>query len=237
MTFVQSASANGDGSSTTLAVSLTGVGSGNLIVVYAGFFNEATTSMSVSDGTSTLTGLTQRHAGTNNHDGQWFYLLTANSGNLTYTVTYGAARSFRRIWVGEYSYTGTASFDVENFNNSDVTNVLAGGVITTTGTDELVLSSHQCHVGAHISSPQFDSVAADRTTQIGSNADVWDRILTATVSNKEASGTAGSAQWLSITASFIITGGGARGLFRTPPLSGIGIGGSFFRDPLQEVRT
>lgn len=28
-------------------------------------------------------------------------------------------------------------------------------------------------------------------------------------------------------------GGGGRGLFRTPPVSGVGIGGSFFRDPLQ----
>jgi hypothetical protein len=28
-------------------------------------------------------------------------------------------------------------------------------------------------------------------------------------------------------------GGGARGLFMTPPVSGLGVGGSFFRDPLQ----
>lgn len=28
-------------------------------------------------------------------------------------------------------------------------------------------------------------------------------------------------------------GGGGRGLFRTPPVTGVGIGGSFFRDPLQ----
>lgn len=40
--------------------------------------------------------------------------------------------------------------------------------------------------------------------------------------------------WASVGCDILAAGGGAtRGLFRTPPVSGIGIGGSFFRDPLQ----
>ena len=31
------------------------------------------------------------------------------------------------------------------------------------------------------------------------------------------------------------TAAGGRGLFLTPPMTGVGIGGSFFRDPLQQV--
>lgn len=48
---------------------------------------------------------------------------------------------------------------------------------------------------------------------------------------------AASRQWACYAVAFQETGGGARGLFRTSPMNGVGIGGSFFRDALSAPYT
>ena len=141
-TFAQSNSAiyeDALGGTLTLGVALTGVTAGNHIGFWVKHEGAATT-IEVSDGTTSLTARTKFSHSNGDLHGQWFYLLAANSGDKTYTVTFGAKRVFVRIFVFEHSYTGTASYDVEPTAGGAEGSSTApnSGNMTTTGDDELV---------------------------------------------------------------------------------------------------
>lgn len=120
--FVQSAMA-GDGSGSSvasIAVSLTGVGAGNLIANFVKH-EGGTTTITDSDGTTTLsTGTYRSNPGGDSH-GQWQYLLSANSGNKTYTSTFGASRPYPSTIVFEHSHTDAAVLEAQNTANGTST--------------------------------------------------------------------------------------------------------------------
>lgn len=120
-TYVQAANATTTTSSTSSSVTLNGITAGNLLVLWVKFEGGGATTVTVSDGTSSFTAApTQINHSNGQLNGQFFYLLSANAGNKTITATYGAARSYKRMIVSEYSYSNTAAFtdDAGNYGNS-----------------------------------------------------------------------------------------------------------------------
>jgi hypothetical protein len=208
ITFVQQNSAAANGSAATITVALTGVGAGNLIVLFA-CHETVQDTITASDGTTSLTGLTRHDFVGGSGSGRFLYLLSANSGDKTYTVTFGSAAQFRKVFVWEYSYSGTAEFDQENSNESNGgTSSITSGNITTTGTDEVVLAGNWAYSASFPSDEQINGVAADNIDHDGNDGSSWDSIVTATFTG-QATATRGTASWACLIASFKATGAAA----------------------------
>lgn len=233
-TFVQSAGNDASGSGTSLAVTVSATGSGNLLVLVAKSEVGGNTTVTASDGTSSFTaGRKVIQTGADLIE-QVLYLLSSNSGKTSITVTWAAARSFRRVRVMEYSATGAFSADVDAGTTYDGgAGSVDSGNVTTTGSDELCFGAYGEANGATPSSPLINGAAADHTESGGGFTTLWSKAVTGTFTGS-ASLTASGPSVIAIQAFKIAAGGGgSRGLFLTPPVSGIGIGGSFFRNPLQ----
>ena len=140
--FLRSGAASNDSGATTLTVQLTGVAAGDLIVAYVKYEGAATT-VAVSDGASTFAADTAVHAANGDLHGQFFYALAAQaSGTVTYTATWAASKPYRKLFVYEYSHSGTvATFDVSG-RATATSGTLNSGAVTTTGTDEVVFGSY-----------------------------------------------------------------------------------------------
>ena len=124
-TYVQSAAGYD-----TKSVVLNGVAAGNLIVAYCG--TDGALPSAVSDGTSSFT------LGTGNTNSRFAYLLSANSGNKTYTFT-STGSDYQMIVVAEFSYTGSISVDVQGVAGPIEGTASSSGNVTTTGSTELVV--------------------------------------------------------------------------------------------------
>ncbi len=165
-TFVQSASAASN------AVSLTGVTAGNLIVFYVKYEGAtASGDITASDGTTGLTAGT--HAYNADLGGQAFYLLSANSGNKTYTATFGVAKTFYSCCIMEWAPGGTASFDSQNTSSGNGTTIATGN-ITTTGSTILAIGAHGNYNGQTSSAELIAGSAAAQVVRQGSNgSSMW----------------------------------------------------------------
>jgi hypothetical protein len=202
--FVQS-NTNSSGSGTTLGAQLTNVAAGNLIVVATGHYSAATVTMSCSDGTSSLTGTTQRNHVAGGRSIRFFYLLSANSGTKTYTVTFSATATLPRIVVIEYDYTGTCAFDQENWAESNGgTTALTTGNITATANAALMVCSHFNSNAADMTDAQIGGVAADRVITPATGDNIWDRAVTSGFGPGQGTGTA-NANWIAAIVNFKAT--------------------------------
>lgn len=208
---VGSSGSFGAGSSTTITSNVASVAAGDTVIVEAINDNSQDT-MSVSDGTSSLTGLTLNSVSVLRH--KTFYLLSSvATGTVTYTVTYGAptATTNRGILVYVFRASGgTVSFDQDNRGNEFFGTTIATGNITTTGTDELVVVGHFNSSAVVPTSQQINGVAADGTHAEGSDLlHQWYRIVSSTFTG-QGTGTMGSSgRHTDHITSFKITGGGA----------------------------
>jgi len=156
--YVQSASGKGGSSASSISVSLTGVGAGNLIVVYASWYNATYPTATCSDGTSTLEALTAVSAW--NNKSQIFYLLSANGGDKTYTVTFANSSGPRTVFVWEFASTGdTWYYDTSNQGSAQGSTTASSGVITTQSTYPQVIVSNGVlgNYAASTSSPLIGS--------------------------------------------------------------------------------
>lgn len=167
---VQSNSATASASSTTITVSLTGVTAGALIVLFASCESGSAT-ISVSDGTNSLTGLTQLfHA--DGWTSQQFYLESSSSGNKTYTVTFSGSVGSRGVHVHEYpsgyefqaanqaTNAGSSSFSSGNVTTGG-TDIVVGGVISfTASTSNVILGTAATNTVS--TSGDFPMTTADR---------------------------------------------------------------------------
>jgi cytoskeletal protein RodZ len=123
----------------------------------------ATSVSGVSDGTSSFTLGTQTATTTTTPDrGQCFYLLAANSGSRTYTITFTNTNAVytslnTQLVFTEFSASGkTWHYDAANQNNSGSTTSTAwnSGTITTQTTypgEAVVAFSRLFNVGATLS--------------------------------------------------------------------------------------
>lgn len=202
-TFVQkNGNRNETGSNiTTLAVSLTGVAAGNFIGVFVKF-EGASTTCTVSDGTDTLTARAQYNHSAGGDNGQFFYLASSSSGNKTYTMTLGAGRPYVRIYVFEYSYTGTVSFDTEINAEAGSSSAVSSGNITTTGTDELCLALYAENSAVTISSQQINGSAADQIQSGGTYGSAWTKVFTATFTGAATATLSAAGKWICMLVAF-----------------------------------
>lgn len=182
-TFVQSAANECTGSGTTCAMTVSATGAGNLLVVFAKSEVGGATTVTASDGTTSFSiGPNVLQTGGDLY-GQWLYLLSSNSGKTTITVTWAAARSFKRVRLMEYSASGAFSLDgtglAVTYDGS--IGLVDSGNITTTGSDEVAFGMYGEANGTTPSTPLIDLLAADQSTDGGGNfTTLWSRAFAST---------------------------------------------------------
>ena len=135
------------GSSTTMAVSLTGVTAGNLIAIMCGAEGAASITATGSDGTSDLVIGTVSNL--TSHSAFLAWLLSANGGNKTYTLTMSSAETFRNLVAIEFAHAGTVLAGQANIGAVDGTTITSGN-ISTAGTTDLVVAGHYQIGRAHV---------------------------------------------------------------------------------------
>lgn len=164
-TYVQDGTNTEDASSSSIAATINGVTAGNLIVAYVKFEGTPTT-ISLSDGTNSFTPGTMNDGSNGDVSGQFLYLLSSSGGNKTYTVTLGAARTFRRLIVKEFAYSGTISLDVQSVASGVATAAPNSGNVTTTGIDEICCGSYGDYSATASTAELIDLSTADHITRV-----------------------------------------------------------------------
>lgn len=96
-------------SSTTIAVTMTGVTAGNHLVAFAGWTDPSTVTASVSDGSAFTQTAAKVNLAASNQSSQVFYRENVGSGSHTITATLSLTEPFRRLRVLEVSGLATAS--------------------------------------------------------------------------------------------------------------------------------
>jgi len=161
LTYARSLGAFNNSSGTALTVQLTNVKAGSLIVAYVKW-EGAASSVTLTDGTSTFAADTLNSAANGDLHGRFYYLLaSATSGTVSYTATWSAARSYRRLLLYEFTYGGTVSFDASN-RATGTSGSLTSGSITTTGSDEIVFGAYGEYSSKNTTNERINGLAADR---------------------------------------------------------------------------
>lgn len=163
-------------SSTTVATTLTGIASGDTIACTVKW-EGTTTTVSVSDGTSSFTQTVAGVIGINEPFESMHYLISSSAtGSVTYTATFGAARPWKSIVCQAYSHTGsTPVLDGTATGASGVSTTCSSGNTTTAGTSGLAFGAYG-EYGASLSSPLINGAAASQTTTAGSQNDaLWSK--------------------------------------------------------------
>lgn len=195
----------------TRTVTLNGVTAGNLIVAVV-FWEGPTTTVSVSDGTSSFT---VGNAGVNPDtiDGEWdirqcvAYLLSANSGNKTYTLTLGAARQTVALHVLEFSGDHDWSLDGQASYGYGRGTTETSGSLTTTGTNVVCVGWGRMWASGGYSSQTIGGSTATEATDNGGYSG-YTAYRIATLSSGTAVATSSNQYWLSGLVAFNSDGGG-----------------------------
>lgn len=192
-----------------LTVALTGVGAGNLIAVWTKH-EGATVGVSVSDGTTTLTAATKTTHGNGDLEGQWHYLLSANSGNKTYTMTFagGVSRPFLAMIVYECSDAGnTFTLDGENGTSGNGTAITSNN-FTTTATDGITFGGYAEYSTDAVTNQQVNGVAATLTQLSGNTfTAAWRRTFSAGFTGAATATIASAQDWVVRGIAFKATSG------------------------------
>lgn len=190
------------GAGTTAAVALTGVAAGNLLVAVA-FWEGATTTVAISDGTTTFTNGTAG-VNTNSVDGSWdirqqpaWLPGVASGGNKTVTLTLGASRNSVALHVFEFSKTaGSWALDGQAAFGQGNGAAMASGALTTGGSPVVAVGWARNWTDQTITAPLINGAAASGLQADGfTSGGSWYRI--GPVSAGTAQATSGSAaEWL-----------------------------------------
>jgi len=199
--------------STSATAALTGVTAGNLIVAFVAWTTLGTTITQISDGTSNLTALTRVDEGVDSADhGQMFYLLSANGGDRTYTITFSGTSDSVVFWVAEFNSSGAWSYDASN-GASGISTAPNSGNISTTGTDEIAVWGNKLfNVAATLSNPLINGVTPTEPaySPVDTYHHLYYRLLSSTFTDGAGAGTYSvSTQWVSLIAAFKAAAGGA----------------------------
>lgn len=225
-TFVQSVGTDDVGGTpgSTDSLTISAATAGSLLVAWVKH-EGASTTISVTDGTSTFTPATKSSHGNGDLFGQFHYLLSANGGATTITTNLVASRPYLSLIVFEHTYTGGAcTFDVEN-GNAATGSSLSSGNITTTGTDELVFCGYGEYSTQFPSTEQINGLAASNirdVPNVNNYSSAWSRAFGATFTGQGTATLVGSADYILRLASFKITA--AAGLRRKGSLGLLGVG-------------
>jgi hypothetical protein len=198
-TFVQSALHATTANNGSIAKAMTGIGAGNVLAAYVKYEGDDI-NITVSDGTSTFAEGTQGNHSNNDLGGQWFYLLSANSGNKTITATFDANRPFKSIIIFEFSHTDTASFDAEagSSGTSGGAGVISSGDLTTAGA-AVMLGGYSEYSSLVTDTERCDDVAADgvvRTSSVANFTVAWYKIFSGAITGDADCNLPGASAWL-----------------------------------------
>ena len=207
-TYVNKNAAVSDGSTSNMSVSLTGVTAGNLIVVFLKH-EGASVSITVNDGTDDLTPDTYNnlHSSSDCYS-QFFYDVSANGGDRTYTASWTGTRPFKSIHVMEYSYAGACTFDTSNRNSADTGSPSSGNITSYDGNTVAFGGAGEYDAGT-MTNFSINGSAADQTIQAGSAVRyMWSKTFSATYTGQATTGGT-LATWVCNIISFkdVITAG------------------------------
>lgn len=205
----------GSGTPSSLNVTVSSTGSGNLLVAAVTTFNTPAHNPSgVTDGTTSFTQFTSaRVTGTGTFAGavdDVYYLSSSNSGKTTITLNVGTATQFLEIEVWEVSgFTTVAEDGTQNLGTGGSTCVLTvctGAALTTSGTTGFVIGHNGTNAGSTVQNPQTgneftsggdasgDGFVSLISSTAASHTPVWttntsgDQFTSATTGFKESSG-------------------------------------------------
>lgn len=202
--YIQKASNYSDAAGTTLAVTVSSTGAGNLIAAFSKW-EGADTTADCDDGTTSFDAGTKENHTNGDLHGQWFYLLSSASGKTTINCTWTGSVPYRRVHVYEFSTTAAITLDQQSTAEAASSTAVNSGNITTTGTDEVVLASYGEYSGAGLTSPLINAVAADQSiinSPGGTFTSSWERIVTATFTGAGTATLDGLNPWIALVISF-----------------------------------
>lgn len=211
ITYVNGGDIDLTASATTVAVTVTGLTSGNTNVVIVWVKHEGTaTNVSASDGsayTNVLTGSTAAAAITDHgnldlHAGFFYRTGVTGVTSVTVTATFAAARTFRTIQAWVYSYTATDTVSVDQHGEATGNGTTPTSAnITTTGTDYVCVGGYGEYAVVTKSARQINGTAATHSLDgLGSGGNYtssWDLIFTSTFAAGHANLTINtSSDWI-----------------------------------------
>ena len=182
---------------------LSNVTAGHLIVSLL-YWSSGTGNCTVSDGTANLTMATPYYYA-NKIALQFGYLLSADSGNRTYTAS-NFAGNYHSILVWEFSYAGNCTYDTQGGSNGN-SNKLSSGNFTTTGTDELVFAGGTGNTTTTLSSLKINSVANVGNIEESNNTIyMWYNTFSNTFTSNATANMSTSQPWDCCVIAFIESG-------------------------------
>lgn len=169
---------------TSMSVGLTSITAGNLLVAWHSWEGGDDTVLSVSDGTSNFTHGTKRGHSNNDQYIQPFYLLSANSGNKTITVTLDSGKSARTFHVMEFDLQG-GEIDIED-GQYGTGSPFSSSAFSTTGSDVICIAHVKTWTDGTFSTYDIAGTTGvgNITVSDGYEAGTWWR--NTTVSNDDA---------------------------------------------------
>jgi hypothetical protein len=182
-----------------------------------------------SDGATAETPDTEIWAAPNTH--------TTASNKITVTTNVDGYVTFTACEV-----TGLAASPIDASNSDFLYNQGAAGppdcgAITTAQANEIIIACFFCGgVGAALTVPTgFTRVFDSHTGGTRTDGDMVYRIVSATQTNLNVTWNTNLGQfasWGGAVASYKMAAAGGRGLFLQTPTTGLGVGGSFFSNPI-----
>lgn len=202
--YIQSWNNSASAGATTIAVTVSGITSGNLLVAWVTNESANTNSTVAGNSSGTWTSATNRNHGNNDMHGRFSYLLSGDSGDTTITATFSASSTFRKIIVSEWRSSTTAIFDAEN-GTTGSSATLGSGNITTAGAG-LILAGATQYDGATLSLPLIGTNSGVNIPDAELTSRVW-AVQTSGATTAAASGIwSFSSAWIGSVLSFKGTG-------------------------------
>lgn len=229
-TFVAGNGTRDDATDNSLATVVTGTNTGNLVLCYVKW-EGATTTVAISDGTTTFTAdATGIESHTNgDHHAVLHYLLASAGGNDTMTATLGANRPFKHLACGSFAYTGTVARD---------TGVIAegggvGGELVNSGNFTPTFATEGVALGCWgayetitpTANHAINGVADDGAFGLTDGTQCWYRLLATGFTNGAATVTKATSEeaWVAGGYGFEVTAGGGGGAV-LPQRTLVGVG-------------
>lgn len=204
----------------------------NVVAVTGVLTNGAGTPTVTYNGSSLSPFGARQQAGTSGYFVQlWALAIGAGSGSHNFVVTAGSGNT--DMYPVHASYAGCAQTGIPDAvtAGNDATHANFAASLTTI--------TNQCWVLGFTYDVAGTPHAAGASTTLRQNnsftgCQFWDSNAARSTGSNALNFVvaAGDTAWMLIALAPDGGGGGGRGLFRTPPMNGMGVGGSFFRDPL-----
>ncbi len=216
------------GDITTTAIDTTGA---DLLAVVLAWYQAVADPTLVDSASNSWTGRT-KYRSTNRSVQVLYVQAPTTSATHTFTASTGGAGEYPTICISAWSGSVATPYEAENGATTSSATSLATGSASPTTTDLFITG---CAQGGTSGSLTLSAGFTATETFIGTSFAVEGGMGYATSASAQSATWNFASNEAAVTiAAFKGTGGGAtRGLFMTPPLSGAGIGGAFYRDPLQ----